>query len=339
MKTNKSKKTKDDKDVIFKCERDDIVIYDKSNIWLYVLSKLSWDNFTDKITQKKMILGTRDRNTLVDKNDIILFFVKEPRKSGFFAIGEIDTQIIRNKTNEYIFNDDSANKYIVELSTISIFDEFYKMNKFKNLIPTALFTSKYTKKEYEFISFNGIGLDFIKNIYEKNEDLIEINNKIDDKIDDIINELNNDIICNTLEKNRNDYIIVNNIPIMIITCIDLRRKMKKIDQDRQRINIILEHYNCCSKCEIINNNNNDVNSTLRKIKTDDISFDLDSDDIDDIIEQYLQSEIKQVILDNLFVKIHYLSQENFYNNDVLIEYSSQIKRKYLAEEKINMYDQ
>ena len=361
-------------DVLFECVNDEIVIHTDDNIWLYILEKQSWDYYNDRLTKKRLKLSTHIINTKVKCGDIIVIMITESRKNGFYAIGEVGSSMERNKDKHHIFNDDTYNKYFIELKTLSIFDKFIPISK--STIMTLKLFKKYAKNLHDFVNINDIGLDIIKNIYENNNVCVKqvekpikkskkkINKKTqkNDIIDELIEEeficdiitdeqienpkkkinkktQKNDIIDNLIDEDfnndrivdniKNDYVIVNNVPIMILSCIELKRKLKHLTQDKKKINIILEHHNCCTKCEVINNNENrDLNMTLRKIKTDDILIDEDEDE--DLIEKYCQSEIKQEILNELFVKIHCLSEQNFYNNDVLIEYSSQIKRKYLS---------
>ena len=124
--------------------------------------------------------------------------------------------------------------------------------------------------------------------------------------------------------------IVGNIPIMMLTCDNLKDSIQKMKKKQDKCDIVIKHYKYCYKCEITNNNDRELNMTLNEIKKKEIDF-VDSKHLASVRREVLECYFnlqrfptEQKDVNELFVKMYYLVDEPNYLNDILIIFSSNI---------------
>ena len=125
------------------------------------------------------------------------------------------------------------------------------------------------------------------------------------------------------EEDDDDNKIVNNIPVMLLTCRNLKRSIKRLKKNSNKVETVLRHYKYCSDCDITNNNSHELQMTLNQIKAKSIEF--AEEDYDDCLRAYGMMEGYPEDIKKQHVKIYYMKDDDDYTGDVLIEYTSKIE--------------
>jgi hypothetical protein len=266
-------------------------------------------------------------NPHICANDVILFYIKHTnKKNGFIGIGNTSTETKRNTGNVVVYKDNNMNKYILHLRTIILHDTVQRLENFKTIMMDTNinsfnhFATKYirgvsdcTFKEIPAI----IGLILTKTILtnKSNKYNTDIAIKDDSSSNEKTKEDNSNVCIN-------EYKIISNIPIMLLTCDKLKTSIKNINDNNKKISIIINHYKYCSNCDITNNNSTELHMTLNEIKENNIHY--ETYDYEECLESYISMIEYPQNIDNMYVKIYDMIYDTYYTGDILIEYTSKI---------------
>ena len=293
-------------------------------------------------------------------NDKILFYVKQyiNNTRGFIACAIAKSNMKINDKKIKINNDTNLNKYYFEIVQLKKIEKPKMMSTFSKILNdndtnihklSKLFVGEYVFINIEYNIGNQIFdllCEFSDNDNEDNE-LVQTNNKLvnnDEKINgDILYDNKNDDITNDdimndnmLFEMRNNKIneemvidddIINNIPILMLSCRDLRISFKneKNNDDKKinRIKHIMNHYNFCDKCEITNNNKMELNYALNNIGINNVELYINGK-YEQVFDAYINCKIRKPKNKNEYIKIHYMRNNEDYKCDILIEFATNI---------------
>lgn len=222
-----------------------------------------------------------DYNELIDSN--VLIFLKNPKI--FYGIVKIKSVLV-NKTNKYFSTDNYLN--INNISNNNINNEFIcsnnelysiLVNKYHVVGISSLFFIEFeyinifefevdirTYNKFDLFSSHIEKFEYPKNIFITN--IKKTNYKYFDKfLFEFISYLKTQFnLSNTNIKINNpdnpNHLIHFKIPILWNGCNHIIKKFKKQDLTKK---LILEHWENCDKCEIINNNMNKTELKNKKI--------------------------------------------------------------------------
>lgn len=166
--TDENETAESDPPIIYQCEDLSITAYSK--YWMYVLTAEQWGHLIERIDEGQFYLSSyADHDIRI--GDIVLIY-QRPDKApgGVVGICETSTPMTKNdgtmnltKKNSSgmikVFRDMNMNRYVMRLSTISLFDEPYKLYGLKSIIDnldthyTSMqqFIRKHIKGECNFV--------------------------------------------------------------------------------------------------------------------------------------------------------------------------------------------
>lgn len=337
--------------VIYESIEDCIIVRKRTKFWVHILSIDQWNKIKDNISKKIFYLSSNVFKD-ISEGDILLMYVRiNNTKTGFMGIGQTDSKMYENKKNIVVHDDTNHNKYIVELDVLSSFQDMCKLNTISEVLQKMDTPIKTTNKfSTEFLRglcvFNEItnkdlGLEIIKALIKytsKQDESLESTflTYISDMVNgmrDIDNASSYYSDYDSDDDFNKSYIRIN-IPIMVNICRSLRQQIKRLKKDKnQIIRLILDHYMCCRRCHITNNNNTELLGTLNGVDINDIVY-MDTN-YDDCLKAYINLE--PYISDDKMrempkITIYYLKKNEIYKEDILIAFSSEIRSKYMKIE-------
>ena len=101
---------------------DKLKISQKTNYHIYILNKNECDNI---IKNKDNYIGFFLKNQSIKKGDVVILYLKDRMKSGFYGIVQLDTNVSFNDTN------DKNNNKIVKISSDTNMNRYYAKLCFK----------------------------------------------------------------------------------------------------------------------------------------------------------------------------------------------------------------
>jgi hypothetical protein len=262
-----------------------------SQYWIYIISSTDWKYLFNKYNNNKFILSSFNKVDIL-KNDIIIIYQKNKNNNnGFMAFGIVSNDMKKNDMNIKIFQDKNMNRFYIELNVISMSDNNYKimdidkkLQKCKEYIKYKKYTflHKYIIGNANFVNIpKNVGKNIVEELFktfkkdnlkkEKNNNFLNImldNSNIEKDIEinideymeniekkiDVVEEIVPDEIIDGINNEHAENIIIGKIPILIIPCKDCINIIS--------IDSFINHYNSCDSCEIINNNNREINKEL-----------------------------------------------------------------------------
>ncbi|VBB18498.1 hypothetical protein YASMINEVIRUS_961 [Yasminevirus sp. GU-2018] len=140
-----SDKTRSDKshnakksDILYESKVDGLTVSQKCNFWLHIVSKDQWESIKANTEKGNLYLGSYSGRP-IKSDDVILFYMKDlkGKPSGFVAVGQVCKDMEVNKTNKRVYADKNLNRFITELSVISILHDMCKMKDLNDAIGSA----------------------------------------------------------------------------------------------------------------------------------------------------------------------------------------------------------
>jgi len=265
---------------------------------------------------------------IINCNDVelkngILIYLKSSQKNnrvGFYGYTNINNII--DKRNNVIYNNllekyclsDIYNLNFAECNCIYKFDRIFKIKEYNNISNKNI---KIPKSDiFNVFNFN-LANEIINTIKcnEIKEKYEEINCKDNEKSSEN-NEDNEDN-----KKNDNDEIKIleMKIPILYIPCEQLIKKMETL---KIKKNTIKNHKEVCTKCELINNNNNEINFNNNATyccmsNIDDIIFSYQNVKKYTISEKHFKENNFDIDVNN-FIFYNDTNNDHYYNNCIFI---------------------
>jgi hypothetical protein len=320
----------------FIIDESDIEISKNNNFWVYVLTEVQYNYLCKNFDKDNTYISAYENKNIV-KDDIIIFYIKRKgKKNGFIGISNVLTDMKEN--NKYnIFKDKNLNKYYTELDSILLLDDVYNIKLFDDIIKDNMnisfkaFARRYLCGECSLNTIDSnVGYFITKKINEMLVEVDEFNTKIEENTSIItdeeienINEIEyvEDIKTNIINKKENNK-LVSNIPILLLTCDMLKNNLILCDDEKDKISLILKHYKYCDKCDITNNNSRELHMTLFQ---KDIEITYTDDEYMDTLLAYISLENYPLNVDNNYIKLYYLTDDEDYRDDILIEFTSRIE--------------
>lgn len=289
---------------IFDCmckvsELDDTIINSNTNIknsTRFAMTLLRGEGVFNEIVQQQLGLQIVKR--------LIKIAVEKRTENDATIDGNVSDDINNNEESE-----NSADSDLDRLSTIKIKAKQIANTKIGRTVSVSINVNTESNSD----SCNSDNSDNSED-YDINSDDI-----YDD--DDNINT-NNDNNSNEEDTDNNEKIITN-IPVMMIVCDQLRKILKRQKKKEDKIKMVLKHYKYCSNCDITNNNSHELNLTLERIDGSDIKF--IENNCDAALEAYLNMTPYPKKTDKEFIKIHHMTQNLFYVEDILLQYSTKLE--------------
>jgi hypothetical protein len=284
---------------------DELIIHKNTKYWIYVITSDMWTQLSDMFSKNKNMLSSMYSDKIM-KGDIILIYEQHSQaKNGFVAICQSSTTSKNNTEQIKIFNDKNMNKYCIDLSFVSEFDQCYKLTQLEKQIKekqptfkTATFKKSYvnTVPKAKFINIdNIIGKILIENLIKlhdnnnKKESDIELISDEESCSDNDSDNVSDDDSDNDSEDESDDDLDDGgNIPILLDPCVEFK-------WDKNKINNFKKHYVFCNRCKKIDNNEKAFSFSLEssKIICEELT---DIDDIDMYLEYY--HELKNYKMDD-----------------------------------------
>jgi hypothetical protein len=340
-----------------------VVINDKCNFWVYVLLEEQRDVIMENFKKENPYISAYTPKKILE-GDIVMLYVKSENKkvhhhNGFFAVGQTISDMKKNNNNVQIFVDKNLNRHIVDLESVNFCDKPYKIgtlcdiptNKIKGLSSVILNgDSTFNEMPNKSIGFTiaeklySLGvtdINFLKPDVKKSEktnihtDQTDQSDSSDDpssddsSLDDSNSDEPDDQSSDQSDK-PNDSEYQSNIPILMITCKELKKTLKLIGKKKvrnkniQMIETILWHYKFCRKCDITNNNSRELQPTLNSKQISEIEF--AKYGYDDALCYYLALEQYPKEVNTLYIKIYLMKDHEIYKKDILIEYTSKMEQ-------------
>lgn len=215
--TNK-KSTNNPDDVIFESAVDGIVVTNRCRFWIYVMMNNQWEVVLKNIQNNMLHIGAYTGKSIA-ANDVILFYMKADKgkgnASGFVAIGQIKTDMEKNMDGIKVFSDKNLNRYVTELSAISIFGNPCKISEFNDLIIEASDSKIKGSTRFALVMLKGectfteivikkLGLELVKKIFELTNLIVEEEVIDEEEISDIETDQNNDTDDSPVESETGD---------------------------------------------------------------------------------------------------------------------------------------
>ncbi len=259
-----------------------------SQYWIYIMSTTIWEDY-----QKYDQLQVSSYSSYnIKSGDIIIFYVKNKRISGFCGVAKTSSKQKKN-TSVWIFKDMNMNKYLIDLESMTTFDlikldniyPYIKMDSvgYKNL---ASFRSKYLKGTDCMTKLDCRGDVIVTKFYDlttpasetiKQDTQIEQVNSEDQLVeDDVVPEEQSEVQSEVQVVDQAETITNNNlIPIMIVLCKDFR-----FPDNHDAVEYFKQHYKTCRDCDVTNNNMTELGSILNDPDTETEIIQVNEDNID-----------------------------------------------------------
>nr|XP_047140288.1 putative uncharacterized protein DDB_G0282133 [Hydra vulgaris] len=170
-------------DIVYENKKNGLIILRCCGFWLHNVTKEQWGLIQANIKKGVFYLGNYFGKH-IKRNDVILFYIKDAVSNcaGFVAIGQVCEDMEFNKTNVRVYDDRNLNRFITELSVISVLHNKCKMGDLNNVISSAStpiqsatkFSSQLLKGDGIFVKipYSQLGLAILKKI-------VKINGKFD----------------------------------------------------------------------------------------------------------------------------------------------------------------
>lgn len=336
--SNKSNESK----ILFK-NRDGIKITNSAEYWIYIVTENQYETLLDNFDKDNKYISAYSRKH-ISCGDIVLIYAKKKRDTnGFVGIVQVSNDMRKNTDNVLIYRDKNLNKYIIEAGAISIYDKPCQISELNEMIEKnsrsslTSFCVKYLKGECTFrkIPTKKMGLALVKKIYQlndrKNDEIVEEQNDNNSDKNEFQNgkpksakKLKRAELLNNSDKNKIKMgILVNNIPILLLTCDKLKESLCSLEKKNDKVDIIMRHYKYCDGCDITNNNSRELHMTLgdnEKIKIKYTEYDHES-----ALLAYLGLECYPEDVHIDYIKIYNMINDDDYSGDILIEFTSRKK--------------
>lgn len=265
--------------------------------WTYRIDDIFWNQLEQNFKKKQFKLSSFKHN-VVRKGDIILIFKtdKNPRKVGFIAVCQVESDMSHNENGLKIFKDKNMNKFWCELSSVFILDNIFQLSKIKD------FTTEFDTNSFRR---NNIGENtmFIK-LKESDSNLLvplltecmpeftQIEEKEESGDEETVNEESEN------ENNKNNYnhdnsdndtddidVRLGHFPILFDPC----PKFKWHNDINLRITAFKHHFTKCTECQ--QTDNNEI-SVISKFPTSHFHFsDLKTENkINELLQYYHNSK-------------------------------------------------
>jgi hypothetical protein len=252
----------------------DLVIHSTTEYWFYMVTEDTWDQITNNFSKNKYILSSYYEEK-VSKNDIILIYKKHsPLKTGFVCICQASSNMKINSENTRIFKDKNMNKFCFVASSITQFNQIYRLTQIDTKLKTSYkdfkiesFRKNYIKNQTTFIKIiSSLGRALVEVLIhlsdtEKPQDIVSTKSKSEsDESDDTDDTDESDESDDTdseseseSESESDDVLITTgHIPILMIPCPDFEWQK---DNNKITIDNFKKHYKSCDKCDKTDNNN------------------------------------------------------------------------------------
>ena len=121
---------------------DDIVVYDDTNFWLYIVDPKQYEIIMNNFENEILYLSSF-HDYEINKNDIVMLYVRNRSNSSKTGIVGVLQSIYDMKKNDDIkvFNDKNLNRYIIETETFISLD-LIQTKSFVNLIELSEFKKR-----------------------------------------------------------------------------------------------------------------------------------------------------------------------------------------------------
>lgn len=250
-----------------------------NDYWNFIVSYNVWDEI---VKNGKYIASYDDFK--IQKNDIIMIYVKSPKDSGYVGIIKANSNQRKN-TKIKVFKDMNLNnyciknKYLIELTKVINVNDI--IETIKDTVVGYKSSQSYKRKflvgTNNFIKLNkSKGRDILKKILHINSiENINTPEKEIKKVKLVKKIKENKEVPKKEPKNK----YINLIPIIITPCNEFDISVKEEKMSRYCI----KHFRHCNKCEWTNNNNVEL---FGNIKKDNVSYEV----VDDTNEDYLDAK-------------------------------------------------
>lgn len=272
-------------------------VQEKGIYWVYTMTERCYNEFSNRLSEDSgpIFFGLYSHAD-IQKDDMIIIFVKPDRGSGYFkSIMRVEDNIKENITKQTIFNDPNMNKFIFKIVDIIEFQNNLIYSKVvenvisekKGLTSLMAFRKKFISNNYQMvmIPFEGYKLaqvimnekdgskNCVEKIEEKKKAVSESEEKVDFSIDDdSSSESNSDdnyipkdgIDMESGDSEDSDCEEIEEteepengrIPVMITPCKGFKISIK--DEKDIIVQRMRDHIFECSECDITDNNNRSV---------------------------------------------------------------------------------
>lgn len=159
----------------------EVTVSDDTRYWVYTINNKSWTTLTEYFETADEFYIPTFKEANVKENDIIIVYLKgNGTNNGYVAIIKTLNPLCENK-NIKIFKDNTANKYCVELDTLSILQRPFKLKEItsyllgdKNFKSVASYRSKYMSGDLLFLQLpKTLGKSLITGLYSLSDDFEE----------------------------------------------------------------------------------------------------------------------------------------------------------------------
>lgn len=267
-----------------------------NDYWNLIVSYSIWQ----EIIKNEKYISSYD-NFKIQKNDIIMIYVRQPKDSGYMGIIKANSHQKKNSKVK-VFKDMNLNNYCVKNKYLI---ELTKVIKVEDIIDTiedetvGYRSQQSYKRKFLIGSNNFIKLNKSKGSKILNK-ILHINNiNIDSpekekvvknpKKVKLVKKQNDDIKEEKPKKQEIKSKYINLIPIIITPCNDFDISIKEERMSRYCI----KHFRHCNKCEWTNNNNVEL---FGNIKKDNINYEV----VDDTDKDYLDAKDAHLNLTKYF---------------------------------------
>ncbi len=224
-----------------------------ANYWIYIMSKKLWDQYmrsTESSDDDNLFISSYDK-TDIKKGDVIFYYLKNGRNSGFTGLCRVCTAHKENKQKIKIFNDRNLNEHLIKLDYLTFFETPISLKDVLGTIKAdkvghrseGSFRSKYLKDNALFVRVNAKGNKLMKELFRISEEQLESEESEESEESDESYESSNSANA----KNKYEEISSNSV--------FLNNKKGKHNQKKNKINIIDDEYS-----DATNNAKNDAKS-------------------------------------------------------------------------------
>lgn len=340
---------------------DEITCTNTTSYWFYILSQKQWDTILNKFENDVLYMSMsididNKAHTMIESGDVFYIWI---RNTGIVGFVKIDDDPVDNSDNKIkIFRDKNMNRFVLSVETVVLLQIPIKL---KNLDTIIKYYTKNNHSIFKRINLYGeyrmayidsnMGLQMLIHICT----ITQSDDYIDDSPEQIIPDTDNTDNAKVIEfiNNKNvpeiydmdNFVTVNNIPIMMVLCDDLICTLDKVETDKEKQLHIRYHYEKCDNCDITNNGKRTPSFNVcyyREYGDMDDNDDNDNDDYDDSDDSSDMSsevDVYEEILDMYdetfcyntecktcdgteCTRIHRMCKHLEYDNCVLIEFTS-----------------
>ena len=168
-------------------DNNEIIPSDDATYWMYIMDKKKWDEYTrvtNSSEDNNLYISSYD-NSGVEKGDIIFYYIKGGKDSGFIGFSRAGDDQKYNDAKIKVFKDTNLNKNIVKIDYLMIFTDSIKMSRVLPFIKEetaghrneSSFRPRYLKDTNSFKKLAYGGNMLLQKLYEFSDDNKKINTK------------------------------------------------------------------------------------------------------------------------------------------------------------------